>query len=75
MRNFSSIDEKERIHFNLVEEKLRFKRINEKVNKFTSETTVGKEEFRDFWDELYAARQSGRATSIIKKKFRYKRKF
>lgn len=67
MRNFSLIDEKERIHFNLAEEKLRFKRINEKVIKFISETTVSEEEFRDFWDELYSARQSGKATSIIKK--------
>ena len=65
--NFSLIDEKERRHFNLEEENLRVKRINNKINKFISESKANEDEFRDFWDELYSARQSGRATSIIKK--------
>lgn len=64
---FSSINEKERTHFDLLEENLRVKRINDKVNNFISETTADEDEFRDYWDELYAARQVGRATSIIKK--------
>jgi len=65
--NFSSLNEEERIHFDLKEENKRIKQIKDGLFDFISKEDSSEDDFKNFWDKLYSAIQAGRAKEIIKK--------
>ena len=59
------IEEKKRVHFDLIAEKKRTAEITKKVKSFIVDPSASETEFISFWNELYSAQRVSRASRVI----------